>query len=82
MLKKQREVIDQIDNQIIKLLDQRFMLTDEIGKIKQQNNINIQNKNREDEILLYIEENSVNYQDISQIYQQIFLLSKNRQKKQ
>jgi chorismate mutase len=42
---------DSVDEKILKLLEKRFLFTDEIGKIKKQEKIKVVDKNRETEIL-------------------------------
>lgn len=44
-----RQQIDKIDNEILDLFTKRFLLVKEIGTIKKQNNIPIQDKKREAE---------------------------------
>lgn len=50
-LKAFRDQIDQIDNKIIRLLFERFELVKEIGDLKKQNNIEVLQSNRWDEVL-------------------------------
>lgn len=46
-LKSLRNQVDQIDEQIIALFGQRFLLVKKIGEYKKNNNIPVQNKKRE-----------------------------------
>lgn len=46
-----RNKIDQIDNKILKLLEQRFKICKKIGDYKKQNNLPIQYLQREKEII-------------------------------
>ena len=51
MLKQLRDKIDELDNQIIELLEKRFKVTNKISTYKKGNNINVEDKNREQNIL-------------------------------
>jgi chorismate mutase len=51
MLEKLRKSIDKIDRKILKLMEDRFKVTNKIGKYKKKHNIPIQNKKREQEII-------------------------------
>ena len=51
MLKQLRDKIDELDNQIIELLEKRFKGTNKISTYKKENNINVEDKNREQNIL-------------------------------
>jgi chorismate mutase len=51
MLKQLRDKIDELDNQIIELLEKRFKVTNKISTYKKENNINVEDKNREQNIL-------------------------------
>ena len=46
-----RKKIDVVDEKILKLLEKRFLLTDEIGKLKRIGKIKVANKKREQELL-------------------------------
>lgn len=77
-IKTTRHLIDDLDKQIMTLLSKRFELTKEVGKVKLLNNDNIENKDRENEIL-----NKANYfsnsDKIKKIYSCVFDLSKKDQ---
>lgn len=47
MLEKQRQQIDQIDQELVQLMEKRFNIVLEIAKIKKELNIAIENQNRE-----------------------------------
>ena len=81
MLSEKRQQIDQIDQQIIDLLDQRFALTDAIGQIKKEQQLAVLQNTREQAIYAQIDKQAQNNDDIKQIYQQIMTLSKERQAK-
>ena len=76
-----RKEIDKIDNNIIKLLNERIMISKNIGKIKKYNNINIICSNRENEIINRLANNSyiLPKNDILLIYNNIFNISKTYQ---
>ena len=76
-----RDKIDTIDNKIIKLLDERVMISKNIGKIKKYNNINIVCSNRENVIIDRLANNSnvLSIKDIEIIYNNIFNISKKYQ---
>ncbi len=75
-----RKKIDEVDDQICKLLAQRFDLTDEIGKIKKSKSKEIADGKREREILSRVLASSGESSlEIEQIYKLLFTLSKRRQ---
>lgn len=78
-LDKLRKEIDSIDNQLMDLLNKRYELTNQIGKIKQNDEIEITNKDREEEILV----KSLDYKNqkaIEKVYKEIMNVSKDMQK--
>jgi chorismate mutase len=75
-----RDKIDEIDNQIMTLLEERFELALQIGQIKSKHQQNVLDKNREEEILLKIAKYK-HYPQIENIYRSIFIQSKNLQRK-
>ena len=80
-LSEYRQEIDAIDNEIIDLLNKRFKVTDEVGRYKQKENLNILNYDREKEIFIIIENNSKpnNIDNIKDVYTKIMQISKQRQ---
>ena len=50
-LKKYRNEIDEIDKQITELFEKRMDVTKKIAKCKKEQNINILNANREEEVI-------------------------------
>ncbi len=58
-----REQITEIDNKIIKLLEQRFELCKRVGEIKRANNLPILDEKREQEILTGIEDTADKYSE-------------------
>lgn len=76
-LKNYREAIDQIDDEIIELIDQRLELVKKIGTYKKENKLTILDGKRENEILEKIKTMNVeNSEKIIEIYQQIMNTSK------
>lgn len=58
-----REQITEIDNKIIKLLEQRFELCKRVGEIKRANSLPILDEKREQEILTGIEDTADKYSE-------------------
>lgn len=82
MLSKQREQINQIDQQLVKLLQQRFAVTDEVGRIKRQNGVPILDAEREAMILASIGQRVEDDQikdTVIRVYQHIMAESRQRQ---
>lgn len=78
-LKKHRDLLDQLDKQIMDLLEKRFMVTKEIGDIKAREALSVENKGRESEIL----EKTKRYtfqNEIEALYIYLFDLSKASQR--
>lgn len=77
-MRDKRQRIDEIDQKIMDLLEERFSITKEIGLDKQKKRLTIEDKKREEEILgktqkyIYAEE-------ISKIYNLLFSLNKKYQ---
>ena len=77
-----RGEIDDIDELIITLLDRRLDLCERVGILKKQHNIPITHNNRETDIISNLTEQSQNllHNDVENIYNEIFNISKNRQR--
>ena len=73
-----REKINSLDDRIIKLLEERFSISKEIGKIKFNSKRNILDKNREREIINRLDINSkiISKESVDMIYQNIFKVSR------
>ena len=56
-----RKKIDDIDQQIVKLLDQRMQLCAMIGQIKKQKDLPVENIGREEEILNNIRKSNLTH---------------------
>lgn len=54
-LKEDREILDKIDSEIIKLLEERMKIIKDVGLYKLNNNLNTEDKNREKEIIKKLE---------------------------
>ncbi len=75
-----RNQIDELDDKIIKLIDERMNVCKNVGKVKKDNNIGLTHSNRENEIInrLSIKSN-LNKDEIESIYKNIFNVSKSKQ---
>jgi chorismate mutase len=78
-LQKQRERINLVDNEIIKLLDERFTYVEIISEIKKKAGMPILNQNREQEILNKIEKLSKHPKQAKEIFRKIMEESRNLQ---
>ncbi len=77
-----RNKIDDIDLEIINLLEERFNTTSQVGFFKKENNINVENKTREEDIINMIKSKKLqNESQIIELYQAMFLISKKEQQK-
>jgi monofunctional chorismate mutase len=74
-LKNLRKEIDAIDDEIIKLLEKRFELISLIKKIKSENNLEVFDQERENEIL-----NKISNANTKELYQELLRISKKIQK--
>ncbi len=78
-----RKKIDAVDSKIIKLIAERLRLAEQIGGIKKQNGRQIEDKQREELILVHIKDiastKGINQSDIEEIYRRIFTASKSIQ---
>ena len=77
-IKELREKINSIDNRIIKLLEERFLIAKEIGQIKFNSNNKILDAKREREIIdnLNIKTKIISKESLSVIYKNIFKVSR------
>lgn len=81
---KIRKKIDKVDNQLIKLLEERFKYIIEIGNYKKNNHISVEDLKREGIIFDKIKRNSENEylcEVILNVYNKIIKLSKEIQYK-
>lgn len=79
-IKINREKIDVIDKKIMSLLDERFLLTSEIGELKKENKLVVLDVNRED-IIMNKASLFSHYPQIKSIYVTIMNESKSLQRK-
>ena len=75
-----RKNIDQIDSEIIQLLCKRFEVSKNIGLIKKENNVQILDSNREEEVKNYWNDSS-NGLNLLPILDSILVVSKQLQTK-
>lgn len=73
-----RKEIDKINIELTKLLEKRFDLTNKVGEYKSENNISVENKNREKEILQSLPK-GIYSQYINNIFETIFSQAKKEQ---
>jgi chorismate mutase len=84
VLKGYRSRVSDIDDAILGLLIERFKLTDEIGLFKKNRGISIENREVERAILLRLmdkADGSLDKETVLRIYTEIFMNSKERQKR-
>ena len=81
-LEAYRTQIDKIDDIIIDNLEKRQLISGMIAKIKKKQGISIENTERENNILsrLKKKKNKINEEDINDLYNVIFKMSKKEQK--
>lgn len=73
-----RKQITDIDNEIIKLLEQRFELCKKVGEIKRANNLPILDEKREQDVLAGIESTATKYgEEIKSVFAEIMQQAKN-----
>jgi prephenate dehydrogenase len=78
-----RKQLDSVDKQIVKLLEERFLITDRVALYKDAHKIPLTDKNREQEVLENIRDNvshGILKEHISDIYEKIFELNKTARK--
>lgn len=83
MLEKEREIIDKIDNQIVKLFEERMNTVIEIAKIKKINDIKVLDSNREKEVIEKVKsylENKELSKYLEEFYLDLMNISKKYQK--
>lgn len=76
-----RKEIDSLDQEIMKLLDRRFILTTEIGRLKKDTKTKVLDTNREKIIYDKISKYS-HFPELREIYKTIINESKKLQRKQ
>lgn len=80
-LKNYRNEIDKLDKEILTLLKKRFAISLQVAKCKQENNLPINQSNRENEILTNLSqgEDELTKSMIKAIWAEIFTFSKKLQ---
>lgn len=82
MLREQRERIDQLDQQIVALLEERFDISLEVGAIKAQHQLPVLDAEREQKIIHSLRDkvtNPIFEEAIIQVYQTLMDASKTLQ---
>lgn len=80
MLDKYRQDIDLLDNEIIKLLNNRFEITKAIGEYKKEVGMAVLNQNRETRIMDKIEALDLsNEEQVKKTYKALIDISKKQQ---
>lgn len=85
MLREQRERIDQLDQQIVALLEERFAVSLEVGAIKAQHQLPVLDAEREQKIIHRLRDkvtNPIFEEAIIQVYQTLMDASKMLQTQQ
>ena len=75
---KFRKQIDEIDSKVMELLNQRYEITKKIGEFKRDNNIDVNNSDREKEILNKADQYLYG-EDIKKVYHILFSSNKKYQ---
>ena len=76
---KFRKKIDKIDEQLVKLLDERMGLAFELGKIKKSKGLIVLDANREKEVfdkLQALPKQTIRDDEIKELYEQIIRISR------
>ncbi|PIN91521.1 hypothetical protein COU61_02235 [Candidatus Pacearchaeota archaeon CG10_big_fil_rev_8_21_14_0_10_35_13] len=84
-LEKLREEVDEIDKKVLELLSKRKKVVEQIGKIKQEKHLVINDKNREDELIKNVIKKGqtlgLEGKYLRKLYKEIIKYSKKVQKK-
>lgn len=78
-MKELRERIDEIDIRILRLLEERMTVVDEIAEIKKSNNLEIEDREREEEIVKNKKSRILKKEEIEKIFNKIIEVSKERE---
>ncbi len=83
MLEKQRNKIDQIDREIVKLFETRTKVVEEVAQVKLANDMDILDASREDIVIekvqAYLEDPALN-NEVADLYKEIMRISRQHQK--
>ncbi|EHR35013.1 chorismate mutase [Helcococcus kunzii] len=83
MLEKQREKIDEIDKEIVRLFEERMKVVVEVAQIKKENNLEIFDSSRENLVIEKVQkylENEKLKKYLEEFYKDLMNLSKKYQK--
>lgn len=83
-MKKLRKKIDHIDEQIVKLLDERMGLAFEIGKVKKEKGRAVFDGSREDEVfskLKALSKECISNDEVKELYEHIISISREHGKR-
>ncbi|MCT1796769.1 chorismate mutase [Helcococcus kunzii] len=83
MLEKQREKIDEIDKEIVRLFEERMKVVVEVAQIKKENNLEIFDSSRENLVIEKVKkylENEKLKKYLEEFYKDLMNLSKKYQK--
>jgi chorismate mutase len=79
-----RNKIDDIDTEIVRLLDERLLVCNEVGQFKKCNNVPLTHTDRENQIIDRLSNladlKTLSRSEISSLYEIIFKISKIKQK--
>ena len=78
-----RQRIDELDEEIIQLLKERMGISKEVGKLKEQLDIPVEDKNRENDIIVRLTQQAgrnLSEQQLIRIFTAVFKSSKQIQK--
>ena len=78
-----RQRIDELDEEIIQLLKERMGISKEVGKLKEQLDIPVEDKNRENDIIVRLTQQAgrnLSEQQLIRIFSAVFKSSKQVQK--
>lgn len=83
MLEKQRNKIDQLDREIVKLFETRTKVVEEVAQVKLANDMDILDASREDIVIekvqAYLEDPALN-NEVADLYKEIMRISRQHQK--
>lgn len=83
-IKKERNKIDTIDREIIKLLSKRFRIGKRLGKLKKKKGLRIADKAREIEVIEHakraVEHTDIDKKFIKSLFRDIIRYTRNKQK--
>lgn len=84
MLEKQRKRIDEIDQELVKLFEERMQTVEEVAEIKLANDMEVLDSGREEKVIEKVQnylENPELKDEVAYLYQNIMQISREHQKK-